>query len=68
MLELKISCENADEARMYLNAPQYHSLIYDLYNALRRATKHGTEADILEQVRNFLPDLSNAADNQTGPY
>ena len=68
MLELKIQCENADEARMYLNAPQYHNLISDLYQALRSSLKHGNDADVLKVVDQFQPDLANALDHHQGPY
>lgn len=68
MLELKLSCESHDEARVYLNAHQYHNLISDLYAALRNARKHGTDADILQVVESYMPDLCNAIDNSEGAY
>lgn len=68
MLELKLQCESADEARVYLNAPQYLNLIDDFYNALRSARKHGSDADVLKQVESYLPDLLAAIDNSQGPY
>lgn len=68
MLELKIQCEDADEARVVLNAQQYLNLIDDFYKALRSARKYGTDADVLKQVDNFMPDLCTAIDNSTGPY
>lgn len=68
MLELKIQCESHDEARVLLNAHQYHNLISDLYQALRSARKHGTDADVLRVVDNWMPDLCNAIDNSTGAY
>jgi len=68
MLELKISCVDADEARTYLNAHQYHNLLNDLYQALRDAKRHGTTVDILKQVDVFLPHLAQAIDHNTGPY
>lgn len=68
MLELKIQCEDADQARVVLNAQQYLNLIDDLYNALRTARKHGTDADVLKVVESFYPNLANAIDNSAGPY
>lgn len=68
MLELKIPCESADEARMYLNAPQYHNLISDLYQCLRSAQKHGEDSDVLKVVDKFMPDLVHAIDHNTGAY
>ena len=68
MLELKIQCENADEARVVLNAQQYLNLIDDLYNQLRTARKYGTDADVVRIVDSFMPDLSNAIDNSQGAY
>jgi len=68
MLELKISCETADEARIYLNAPQYHNLLEDLRVALRNAYKHGSDADVLKVVENFFGDITIACDHNQGPY
>lgn len=68
MLELKIQCENADEARMYLNAEQYHNLLSDLRVALRNAQKHGTDEDVVKVVENFFPDITIACDHNQGPY
>jgi hypothetical protein len=68
MITLTINCESNDEARAYLNALQYHNLISDLYQALRTAEKHGTEADVLKVVENFKPDLIKAIDNSLGAY
>lgn len=68
MLELKIQCQDADEARVYLNAPQYHNLLEDLRVALRNAQKHGTDADVLQVVQTFFPDITIACDHHQGPY
>lgn len=68
MLELNIKCDTIDEARVYLNAPQYLNLIDDFYNALRSARKHGSDVDVLKQVELFMPDLQAAIDNNQGPY
>jgi hypothetical protein len=68
MLELKISCDDLDQARVYLNAEQYKNLIDDLYNALRSARKHGSDADVLKVVEDFYPNLCHALDNSAGAY
>ncbi len=68
MLELKITCEDAEQARIYLNAQQYHNLLSDLYQALRSARKYGTDAEVLKAVETFYPDITNACDHHTGPY
>ena len=68
MLELKLQCESNDEARVYLNAHQYHNLISDLYAALRNARKHGTDQSVLQVVESYMPDLSRAIDNSEGAY
>lgn len=68
MIEITIKCESADEARTYLNAPQYLNLLQDFYEALRGARKHGTDADVLLQVEQFYPDLAKAIDHNTGAY
>jgi len=68
MLELKISCENAEEARIYLNAVQYHNLLDDLRNALRNAYKHGDDKDALVVLSNFYTDITSACDNHQGAY
>jgi hypothetical protein len=68
MITLTLNCESNDEARVYLNAPQYHNLLSDLYQALRSADKHGTEADVLKVVESFKPELIKAIDNSLGAY
>jgi nitrate/nitrite-specific signal transduction histidine kinase len=68
MLELKLTCDTAEDARIYLNAHQYHNLLDDLRNALRNARKHGTDEDVVRVVLNFLPDITTACDHHTGPY
>jgi len=68
MLELKIQCDTAEDARIYLNAHQYYNLLDDLRNALRNAQKHGTDSDVVRVVQNFFPDITIACDNHQGPY
>jgi nitrate/nitrite-specific signal transduction histidine kinase len=68
MLELKIQCDTAEDARIYLNAHQYHNLLDDLRNALRNAQKHGTDSDVVRVVQSFFPDITIACDNHTGAY
>ena len=68
MITLTLNCETNNEARAYLNAIQYYNLLSDLYQALRTAEKHGTEADVLKVVENFKPDLIKAIDNHEGAY
>lgn len=68
MLELKIKCDSLEEARMYLNAPNYLSLLQDLHESLRGAKKHGTDIDVLIQVEHFLPDIAQACDHNAGAY
>jgi len=68
MLELNIKCESIDEARIYLNAPQYLNLITDLQVAIRNAQKHGNDASVLQVVNAFYPDLCKAVDDNTGAY
>ena len=68
MLELKIQCETAEDARIYLNAHQYHNLLDDLRNALRNTQKHGSDSDVIRVVQNFFPDITIACDNHQGPY
>ena len=68
MIKLNIECETADEARVYLNAPEYHNLLSDLRVAFRNAQKHGTDSDVLKVVENFFPDICIAVDHNQGPY
>ena len=68
MLELKITCESTEEARVYLNAHQYLNLISDLYAELRNARKHGTDETVVKVVDNFMSDLMQAVDNSQGAY
>jgi hypothetical protein len=68
MLELKIQCQDADEARMYLNAPQYYNLLEDFRNAIRNAYKHGDDKDALKVLGDFYTDITAACDHHGGPY
>jgi hypothetical protein len=68
MIELKITCESAEEARIYLNATQYLNLITDLYESLKKSRKHGTDEDVLNVVDNYMGDLSAAVDHSQGAY
>lgn len=68
MLELNIKCESLEEARIYLNGPQYHNLLDDLRTALRNAYKHGDDKDALKVLQNFYTEIVTACDNHTGPY
>ena len=68
MLELKIQCESADEARIYLNAPQYHNLLEDFRVAIRNAYKHGDDKDALKVLGDFYTEITAACDNHQGPY
>jgi hypothetical protein len=68
MLELNIKCESAEDARIYLNAPQYLALLQDLRESLRGAYKHGGDSDVLKAVENFYPDIISACDHSEGAY
>lgn len=68
MLELKIRCETTEEARVYLNAPQYLNLLDDLRNALRNAYKHGDDKDALKVLENFYTEITAACDHNQGAY
>lgn len=69
MLELKIHCESLEEARIYLNATNYLSLLQDLHEALRSAQKHGGgEIAVLHVVQRFLPDIAQACEHNEGAY
>jgi hypothetical protein len=67
MLELNIKCESHEEARVYLNAQQYHNLLSDIYQAARSSQKHG-DGDLDKVLNNFLSDICNAIDNSDGAY
>ena len=68
MLELRITCESADEARVYLNAHQYHNLLSDIQLAFRNAQKYGDEAALAASAKKFYPDICQAVENSTGAY
>ena len=68
MLELNIKCESPEEARIYLNAPQYLALLQDLRESLRGAYKHGEDSDVLKAVECFYPDIISACDHSEGAY
>lgn len=70
MLELKIQCEDAAQARVYLNAQQYHNLITDFAEALRNAEKYSDNPDQAMQLvfGGYKSDFLNAAQHHQGPY
>lgn len=68
MLELNINCSSREEASVYLNAPNYHNLICDFYMAVQQAKKHGTDADVLFQVKHFFDDFAKATEHNLGAY
>lgn len=67
MFDITIKCETAEQARMFLNAPQYFALLDDIYQAVRNTQKHG-DGDLDKVLENFLPDISRAIDNSEGAY
>ncbi len=68
MLELKIHCESLEEARVYLNATNYVSLLQDLRTNLRNAYKHGDDVRVLKVIETFYPDIIRACDHSEGAY
>lgn len=68
MLELKIQCQTASEARVYLNGPEYHNLLVDLYGALRNALKHGDAESVAAVAEEFIGDILVAINHNEGPY
>lgn len=68
MLELNIKCEDAEQARVYLNAPQYLSLLQDLQQAIRNAKKHGNDISVLRVVDTFYSDINAACEHSEGAY
>mgnify|MGYP000293692479 FL=1 len=67
IFNITINCDSADEARVYLNAPQYHNLLSDLYHSARTCQKHG-DGNLDVVLNNFLSEICNAVDNSTGAY
>lgn len=66
MIKLEIVCEDADEARLILNAQQYHNLIYDFTNQIRSARKH--DGDVDKVIDTFIESFYTALDHHQGPY
>ena len=67
MFDITIKCENAEQARVYLNGPQYLNLLEDIYNAVRSSQKHG-DGDLNKVLDNFLSEICHAIDHSTGAY
>jgi hypothetical protein len=67
MFDITIKCESAEEARIYLNAPQYLNLLSDLYESARQSKKHG-DGDLDKVLENFLSEICTAVDNSGGAY
>lgn len=68
MITLKFDCESTEQANIYLNAQGYYNLIYDFYNAVRSARKHGTDTEIVKVVELFYSQFSDSIDHNQGPY
>ena len=66
MIKLEIECEDADEARLILNAQQYHSLICDFVQQIFTARRH--DGDVNSVIDNFIGDFFNATEHHHGPY
>ena len=67
MFDITIKCETAEQARIFINAPQYFALLDDIYQAVRQCQKHG-DGDLDKVLENFLPEICHAIDNSTGAY
>ena len=68
MIEITLKCETLEEARTYLNAPNYLNLIQDFYEAVRAARKHGTDEDVLFQIKNYFAEFATACEHSNGAY
>lgn len=66
MIKLEITCENVDEARLILNAQQYHSLICDFISQVKRSRE--CEEDINKVIDIFIGDFCIATEHHRGPY
>ena len=66
MIKLEIECEDADEARLILNAQAYINLINDFTNQIRSARKH--DGDVNKVIDIFIGDFYTAIDHHQGPY
>jgi len=68
MIVLNITCENHEQAAVYLNANNYLNLLLDMSNALRRAEKSGSLSDFVETARSFTDEIHKATEHHTGAY
>ena len=65
-IQISLQCEDAEEARKYLNAVAYHSLIWDFAERMRQAEKH--DGELLAVLNMFKQDFYNATEHHCGPY
>lgn len=68
MIKLTFDCDSAEQANIYISAPQLHNLLSDFALALRTSQKHGEDSDVLRTVTAFADDIFNAVDHANGPY
>lgn len=69
MIKLEITCESAEEARIYINAPQLQNLVTDFFHVIRNSRKHvGTEQDIFKLVETYFNEFAVASNHPEGPY
>ena len=68
MIKITFVCETAEDANVYVNAPQMRNLVSDFVQAHKASVKHGTEAEVLRNLTAFYDDLVRAADHASGPY
>lgn len=66
MLKLEFTCETDEEARIYLNAKEFHNLCHDFYNAIKYANKHN--GNIQHVVETFYEEFQKAAFANEGVY
>lgn len=68
MLKIELNCETLEEARIYINAHNYLNLIFDTYNSIKQARKHGDASDMERVLDTFLPEMAKAIEHDQGAY
>lgn len=66
--KIQFDCDSLEEALVYMSAHQYYDLICDFTEAVRKARKHGTDKQVLEQVEHYFADFERARDFAQGAY
>ena len=65
-IKLNITCENRDEANIFLNAHQYLNLLTDIQSQIRSCLKY--EKNMNDTLNSIYKDICQCTEHHLGPY